>query len=178
VPYTKSTMTFFELYRIGIPIFVPSLELLVRWELQRHVMSERVYWRHAPSPLLRAPTPNPNSLQDPRALEHWIKLSDPYVYPHVQYFDSAEDLASKLATTDMRAVSERMRRHSAEMQPVMRQKWRALLRKLFQARPSGSWPSGSTGTFDAALMSRFGLTLPAAEPDCHRQSAPDQGLWN
>ena len=39
VPYTKSTMTFFELYRMGLPIFVPSLALLVRWELQRHVLS-------------------------------------------------------------------------------------------------------------------------------------------
>lgn len=229
VPYTKSTMTFFELCacpplpvpatararpcprtslsahapvrappcahvparplrigfargahtdRIGIPIFVPSLELLVRWELQRHVMSERVYWKHAPSPLLRAATPNPNSLQDQKALDHWIKLSDPYVYPHVQYFDSAEDLAAKLATTNMREVGAKMRRHTAEMQPVMRQKWRAVLRKLFHGRPSGSWPCGDAGGFDAALKSRFGLSLSSQEPDCARLSAPDQGQWN
>ena len=68
-------MTFFELYRIGIPIFVPSIRLLNRWELQRHVMSERVYWRHAPSPLRMPSSPNPNSLTDQAALEHWLKLS-------------------------------------------------------------------------------------------------------
>ena len=56
-------MTFFELYRIGIPIFVPSLKLLVRWELQRHVMSERVYWKHTPTPLNKPTTPDPNALQ-------------------------------------------------------------------------------------------------------------------
>jgi hypothetical protein len=178
VPYTKSTMTFFELYRIGIPIFVPSLKLLTRWELQRHVMSERVYWRHAPSPLLTPSTPNPNSLSDPAAIEHWVQLSDPYVYPHVQYFDSAEDLAVKLSQADLPRISSRMRRHSAEMQPVMRAKWKAVLRKLFHGHPTGSWPSGKAGGFDEALQSRFGLRLSADEPDCARLSAPELGQWN
>ena len=30
VPYTKSTMSFFELYRMNIPLFFPSIELLTR----------------------------------------------------------------------------------------------------------------------------------------------------
>ena len=141
-------------------------------------MSERVYWKHTPSPLRRPTTHDQNSLQDPKALEHWLRLSDPYVYPHVQYFDSADDLAARLASADMRAISAAMRRHSAEMQPVMRQKWRAVLRKLFHGRPSGSWPCGPAGGFDEALRQRFGLTLSSREPDCARLSAPDLGQWN
>ena len=43
VPYTKSTMTFFEIYRMGLPIFVPSLNLLVRWEYDW----DRDEWREA-----------------------------------------------------------------------------------------------------------------------------------
>ena len=164
--------------RIGIPIFVPSIELLTRWELQRHVMSERVYWKHAPSPLRVPSTPNPNALTDRAALDHWLRLSDPYVYPHVQYFDSADDLAYKLLHTDLPAVSRKMVRHSAEMQPVMRSKWRAVLRKLFRGLPSGSWPSGGAEGFDVALRTRFGLTLSREEPDCSRLSAPDLGQWN
>ena len=175
-------MTFFELYRIGIPIFVPSLSLLVRWERQHHVMSERVYWRRAPSPLRTPSVPNPNSMQDRAALEHWIQLSDPYVYPHVQYFDSADDLAAKLATADLAAISRAMREHSAAMAPVMRRKWRAVLRKLFDGLPSGSWPSaagtGGSDAFDRALRERFGMTLSTAEPDCTRLSAPELGQWN
>ena len=131
VPYTKSTMTFFELYRIGIPIFVPSLALLVRaarprwalpsactcprrrspppppaqvrWELQRHVMSERVYWKHTPSPLSVPSTPDPNALQDRAALEHWLRLSDYYVYPHVQARDdrmTIDEHGLPMTTTD------------------------------------------------------------------------------
>jgi hypothetical protein len=71
-----------------------------------------------------------------------------------------------------------MRRHSAEMQPVMRAKWRAVMRKLFHGRPSGSWPTGGAGGFDAALRTRFGLELSATEPDCARLSAPELGQWN
>ena len=52
VPYTKSTMTFFELYRIGIPIFVPSLALLVRWGA-RH----RIPTCARKAPLLRGTAP-------------------------------------------------------------------------------------------------------------------------
>ena len=107
------------------------------------------------------------------------QLTDaPLGAPASQYFDSADDLAAKLAGADMRGISAKMARHSAEMQPVMRQKWRAILRRLFRNLPTGSWPCGPSGGFDAALRTRFGLTLPSEEPDCARLSAPDQGLWN
>jgi hypothetical protein len=178
VPYTKSTMTFFELYRMGIPIFVPSLALLVRWEQQSHIMSERIYWKRTPSPLLKPSTPDPNSLQDRAALEHWLRLSDYYVYPHVQYFESADDLAAKLASADFAAIAAKMRRHSAEMAPIMRAKWRTVMRKLFHKLPSGSWPTPSSGGFDSAIKQRFGLDVSVEEPDCARLSAPELGQWN
>lgn len=47
-------------------------------------MSERIYWRYTPSPLRSPYTPNPNARHDRAALAHWLPLSDPYVYPHVQ----------------------------------------------------------------------------------------------
>jgi len=154
--------------------------LLVKWELQRHVMSERVYWRHTPSPLRKPSTPDPNSLSDRHAIEHWLRLSDPYVYPHIQYFDSPEDLATKLASADMLAISRRMRRHSAEVAPVMRQKWRAVLRKLFEHKPSGSWPINAEVGYAEAIRQRFGTTAlgTGPEPDCTRLSAPDIGQWH
>ena len=33
VPYTKSAMSFFELYRMNVPLFYPSVALLTKWEL-------------------------------------------------------------------------------------------------------------------------------------------------
>ena len=92
-----------------------------------------------------------------------------------QYFDSADDLASKLRSTDLYAVSAAMAQHSREMLPAMQAKWRTVLHQLFQDQQPGSWPS--RGGFDEALSERFGLQLPAEEPDCERQSAPEQGSW-
>ena len=69
-----------------------------------------------------------------------------------------------------------MRAFSEAQQPVVRAKWRAVFRNLFEGQPSGSWPSG--GDFDAALAERFHLTLPTREPDCRRLSAPELGHWN
>ena len=40
VPYTKSVMSFFELYRMNVPLFYPSVALLTKWELGAAVMSE------------------------------------------------------------------------------------------------------------------------------------------
>ena len=42
VPYTKSVMSFFELYRMNIPLFAPSLELLVQWERDHSVRRRHV----------------------------------------------------------------------------------------------------------------------------------------
>ena len=43
IPYTKSVMHLFELYRMNVPLFAPSVALLARWEVTRHVVAERVY---------------------------------------------------------------------------------------------------------------------------------------
>ena len=40
-------------------------------------MSERIYWRYAPSPLRQPFTPNPNARHDRASLAYWLPLSDP-----------------------------------------------------------------------------------------------------
>ena len=59
---------------------------------------------------------------------------------------------------------------------MMHARWDAVLRTLFEGKPAGSWPSG--GSFRSALQERFGLALPAQEPDCRRHSAPELGQWH
>jgi hypothetical protein len=36
-------MTMFELYRIGVPLFVPSSDLLARWHVDIGMLKERTY---------------------------------------------------------------------------------------------------------------------------------------
>ena len=43
IPYQVSFMTLFELYRMNIPLFVPSIDLLARWHQDHQVLKERVW---------------------------------------------------------------------------------------------------------------------------------------
>ena len=43
VPYQVSVMSLFEQYRINIPLFFPSIELLADWQLNYTVMNERTW---------------------------------------------------------------------------------------------------------------------------------------
>lgn len=203
VPYTKSVMTFFELYRMGVPLFYPSLsvrgtkapvatkprgldgacrwcvrpctQFLVNLEMDRNVMSERIYWSRTPG----GHGVDPNTRTNRTAVEHWLKLSDPYTYPHVQYFDSVEDLVGKLQTatqSGLQAVSRAMRAHADQLADDTRAAWAAALRRVVAANPPGSLPVPPD--FDRELERRFGLRLPVAEPTCVRRSAPDQGKWS
>lgn len=43
LPYQVSVMSFFEYYRMGLPMFVPSPQLLVQWHMKYRVLNERLY---------------------------------------------------------------------------------------------------------------------------------------
>eukprot|EP00965_Chrysotila_dentata_P081694 2697097-Pleurochrysis_carterae.AAC.2 len=98
----------------------------------------------------------------------------------VAYFDSAKDLATKLRTTDVASVSQQMAAFLAKHDARTHAKWRAALNALFPPQDGSEAREGQTHKsidFDAALASRFGLTLHRTEPDCSRHSAPDLGRW-
>ena len=102
-------MSFFEYYRLAVPLFFPSMELMLELKI-----SHRVAWRHVPEPALRQDhLPfSPLDEANREAERFWYSLADFYTWPHVQYFDSAQDLAEKLLTTDLAAVSRAMREYS------------------------------------------------------------------
>jgi hypothetical protein len=41
LPYQVSVMSFFEYYRMGLPMFVPSPQLLAEWHMKYRVLNER-----------------------------------------------------------------------------------------------------------------------------------------
>jgi hypothetical protein len=178
-PYTKSAMTFFELYRMGVPVFAPSAALLEALEASDAVLSERIYWSAAPAPADAADEPSPNTRADAAAVREWVARCDHLRFPHVLLFDSGEHLAQLLARTslrELRAVSARMRAHTAAHDVEVRERWAAGLRRIFaRAPPPGR--GAVAGALDDELERRFGLALPRAEPDCSRHSAPDEGRW-
>jgi len=179
VPYTKSVMTFFEMYRMNIPLFAPSLPLLVSWEQRFSVMAERIYWSSAPRPTTPFPnstTLNPNTRKSHRAMRHWLALSDIYTFPHVILFDSAEHLVQLLRSTDLEAVSAKMAKSNRRMLRKLRSSWRRLFLRMFEGQPPGHRLVPTN--YDDAMLKLYGKVPSAAEPSCARESRPEHGQWN
>ena len=100
LPYAWCTLTFFEVMQLGIIYFVPSLSFILRL-LQNHT-----YWFQPP--YIRN--------------EEILRLSEWYCDEHkdlLVYFDSWEDLAEKVKTTDYEAQTKKIllfaRLHSARV---------------------------------------------------------------
>jgi hypothetical protein len=118
VPYNASIMSIFEHYAMGIPIFVPSPDFMLILKRTCGAIGE-IAWRQCAN---RAPAgsfipgtfdaPDPNEYDDPESLRWWMRYWDCYNLPHIQQFDSLDDLEDKLSTTDLAAVSARMIEHN------------------------------------------------------------------
>tara|TARA_B110001452_G_scaffold78343_2_gene63880 strand:+ start:308 stop:1945 length:1638 start_codon:yes stop_codon:yes gene_type:complete len=179
VPYTKSVMSFFELYRMNVPLFAPSVALLVDWEEQNHVMAERIYWSRAPRPTSYPNTTklSPNTRKSRAAMEYWLALSDLYAFPNVTYFDSWQQLQVLMREADLPAISAAMKRANAEQLSDLRGLWRRLFMRMFAGQPPGyrRVPTDYAG----AMRTLYGKgAVPSMdEPPCRRESRPEHGEW-
>ena len=108
LPYQVSFMSFFEYYRMGIPMFIPSPSLLARWDLHYNLLIERTwssvlhYPRSSNSIINKHIYSNSNIQYDPNnevyydAIKAWISLSDFYTFPYITTFESWDDLLGML----------------------------------------------------------------------------------
>ncbi|CAH1779013.1 unnamed protein product [Owenia fusiformis] len=137
VPYQVSVMSLFEQYRMNIPLFFPSLDLLSSWQLTYNVLNERTWssvFGTIPDksimPGVLDNVPDPNNDKDLEAIKYWLKYSDFYQWPHIVYFDSYKDLIKKLETTDLRKVSDGMREYNKKVKTDLIQRWQTILEKV------------------------------------------------
>lgn len=154
MPYQVSVMSFFEQYRMNLPLFYPSLDFLVDLQLNYAVLSERTWARiHGRGAIEKSDIPkhisykgqyDPNNERDRTSMRYWLALSDFYIKPHIQYYDSWDDLIQKLLTVDLRAVSEKMKQHNVEFEKNLKEQWRNIFRRLFKDRPDNGWPMPKT----------------------------------
>lgn len=97
IPYNISVMSSFEHYAMGIPMYVPSVDLLKKWKADgRGVLCEVEF-----CDTLNGPVP-----------DEWLGLADWYDtenMPGVMLFDSWEHLRELIDGTDREAVTEQMR---------------------------------------------------------------------
>ncbi len=152
IPYQASIMSFFEHYRMCIPLIAPSLDLLTKWHMDYRMVSERtwdmalhnkettasVLPRHTNASAKHVFDPNDESSAD--AVRYWLQFSDFYAFPHVILFDSWEDLAKTLATADLKSISQKMCDFNKEELVRIAGQWGEVLRKVPNAstRPARS----------------------------------------
>eukprot|EP00741_Cyanophora_paradoxa_P010431 tig00000037_g10086.t1 len=140
IPYQTSLMSFVEFYRMNVPLFFPSLALLMKWELTYEMTWERVYGYPEELVLPHTPySPNSHECADETV---WLSLADFYQWPHVQFFNSWEHLLELIDSADLSAISSSMRMHNACMERTIKARWGRALQKVF--------PSGFAGRTSAS----------------------------
>ncbi|CAH1783085.1 unnamed protein product [Owenia fusiformis] len=77
VPKQVSTILFCEVYQIGIPVFIPTVELLTSWHVNYNVVSGKSLGGSINAPLpsgVNASAPDPNRLEE-YDVKHWLGFS-------------------------------------------------------------------------------------------------------
>lgn len=145
LPYQVSFMTFFEFYRMAVPMFVPSPSLLATWHHRHQTLSERT-WHYvftkevtSSSAIPRAQnstsrlTSDPNDDSSYEAILQWVTLSDLYSFPHIQQFTSWQHLFDQLTSHDtrsLREISSLMSEHNKRLEAEQVEKWRHIIDKI------------------------------------------------
>lgn len=169
IPYFYNSVKFSELYSMNIPLFTPSLKLLMELDWTLGLMHMRIYWPQ----LARArhrdadPTmPPPNDVRWNSTL-YWLALSEQYEYKHVQYFDSAQELHSSLRSARLDLVSESMREHNLELAEHAFGVWADVLQHKVLANAPDR-PRDVPSDFDGAMDTLYGAHVGAEPSSCDR----------
>ena len=103
---------------MGLPIFAPSLRLLVDWQMNFKVMDELLWncvqqacekpsvikahrdWPHVGT--------DPNDIMNKTNLLYWLRFADFYQWPFIVYFDNWLELFDTLSTANVYKISHDM----------------------------------------------------------------------
>ncbi|XP_052788969.1 uncharacterized protein LOC128223697 isoform X2 [Mya arenaria] len=141
IPYSVMSYKLTDFYSINIPLFMPSPKFLrsrggiggdrtsttppycnvdkdLPWKVSKHPTSHHSY------------NPNAEFNQDSEAEMYWLQFSDFYDWPHIQYFDSFDDLDTKLQTVDYSAVSALMRKENAIRKHLVLSQWCSIISSI------------------------------------------------
>jgi hypothetical protein len=76
--------------------------------------------------------PDPNNEFDRGAIRYWLQFSDFYQWPYITYYNSTDDLAIKLTTTNLIQVSENMKIYNENLKRNLLEQWRQILERIAQ----------------------------------------------
>ena len=134
-------MSLFEYYRIGIPMFAPSPNLLAHWQFESTVMHELtwscVFKNCSKASSIKGHPDSPHGNRDPNDMStvdnivYWIQYADFYQLPEITLYDSWTDLFSKILSADLNGIHERMMRFNEAQKKTIRDEWSIILDRAF-----------------------------------------------
>jgi hypothetical protein len=138
IPYQVSTMSLFEHYTAGIPVFVPSIPFMMYLYQQEialeHYSNNRLYRLEAASSIQPHSSSlhqhDPNEYDNLDSVQYWLQFADYYDsawMPLIQQFDSWEDLDTKISEIDLGILSHRMHFDNYRRRVSIYDSWRKLL---------------------------------------------------
>jgi hypothetical protein len=137
-PYNCSTMSIFEQYQAGIPLFFPRKEFLLYLYDHGFPVLDQLTWRRifkqsSKSPVIYKGEFDPNDYSSTEVLNYWLGYSDFY-YPealkHVIYFDDFDDLLRKTKDIDTQQLSAQMAIHNKERDVFSYEGWKRIFSQL------------------------------------------------
>nr|CAG4717791.1 unnamed protein product [Naegleria fowleri] len=118
LPFQVSMISFFDFFRMNIPMFVPSKKLLAKWEMEFKILTDV---QHLYSPKFISQYGVNNNVS--QTLDYWLGFCDFYVFPHVIHFDNWNHLHELLTSTDLVKVSERMNNFNKQQRTELKKAW-------------------------------------------------------
>ena len=137
-PYAVLSYGITELYAMGIPMFVPSIDFIVQLKLVRdRTLLDRFYCgrtlKFQDMPKQHPSSNHPYSPEDTvssDAIRYWLQFADYYQLPHIQTFSSWTDLIVKLSKTNFKKVHENMQRENLRRKAELIGKWKKIFEQI------------------------------------------------
>jgi len=132
MPYNVSTMSIFEQYYANVPLLVPSLEMTKKLLSSKMPLFSEVSYRQVlgiPSKSIFDMQEDLNNYDMIETMMEWIKLSDFYIFPHIIYFESFDDLRNKIRQ-DYSITSFEMQYYNYERKDKIYMLWNKILGSL------------------------------------------------
>ena len=138
LPYAVLSYGITELYALGIPIFVPSIDFIVHLGLVHdRTLIDPSYCGHKlqfkDMPKQHPSSNHPYSPEDivlPEAIRYWLQFADYYQLPYVQTFSSWIDLIAKLSKTDFKTVHQNMQKENLRRKADLAKKWKSIFSQI------------------------------------------------
>ncbi|CAE7326622.1 CYP704C1 [Symbiodinium sp. KB8] len=152
-PYSPSQFWFYELYAMGVPIYMPSRDSLPLYVSQDYSVCpdfEGSRPGHAPH---RVHPHSPFDTDDWAAMTYWAAFTDYLTLPHISHFDSVPSLLKQLAAADHQKISHSMQRAHMEHLGVAMSFWSQALELIASLRGVPRTVSGTeqmAGDLDAS----------------------------